>query len=91
MPTQPVPIVIFGAGSIVSDAHLPAYEQNNLPVIGLYDLDYEKAKALGQKFNISVFKDPAEAASSHSTIGSSQSFRINSREFCCNFTKTNGQ
>jgi len=45
MPTQPVPIVIFGAGSIVSDAHLPAYEQNNLPVIGLYDLDYEKAKA----------------------------------------------
>ena len=48
MPTQPVPIVIFGAGSIVSDAHLPAYEQNNLPVIGLYDPDYEKAKALGQ-------------------------------------------
>ena len=68
MPTQPVPIVIFGAGSIVSDAHLPAYEQNNLPVIGLYDPDYEKAKALGQKFNISVFKDPAEAAAIQNCI-----------------------
>ena len=54
MPTQPLPIIIFGAGSIVSDAHLPAYEQYNLPVTGLYDPDYEKAKALGQNL-ISVY------------------------------------
>ena len=25
-PKKPIPIVIFGAGSIANDAHLPAYE-----------------------------------------------------------------
>jgi len=49
MPKQPLPIVIFGAGSIVSDAHLPAYKLYNLPVEGLYDPDYEKAIALSKK------------------------------------------
>ena len=44
MPKSPIPIVIFGAGSIVSDAHLPAYKFSNLPVKGIYDPDYEKAK-----------------------------------------------
>ena len=48
MPKSPMPIVIFGAGSIVSDAHLPAYKFSNLPVKGIYDPDYEKAKKLAQ-------------------------------------------
>ena len=62
MPKSPIPIVIFGAGSIVSDAHLPAYKFSNLPVKGIYDPDYEKAKKLGQIYNIKVFKEASEAA-----------------------------
>jgi len=68
MPKQPLPIVIFGAGSIVSDAHLPAYKLYNLPVKGLYDPDYEKAKILGQKYDIKVFKTPAEAIANNNLI-----------------------
>jgi predicted dehydrogenase len=37
------PIVIFGAGSIVGDAHLPAYRKAGFPVAGLYDPNAEKA------------------------------------------------
>ena len=57
MPKNPIPIVIFGAGSIVSDAHLPAYKLSKLPVKGIYDPDYEKAKKLGQIYGIKVFKE----------------------------------
>ena len=46
MPKNPIPIVVFGAGSIVSDAHLPAYKMSNLPIKGIYDPDHEKAKKL---------------------------------------------
>ena len=44
MPKSPIPIVIFGAGSIVSDAHLPAYKFSNLPVKGIYDPDCQERK-----------------------------------------------
>ena len=62
MPKNPIPIVIFGAGSIVSDAHLPAYKLSKLPVKGIYDPDYEKAKKLGQIYGIEVFKEASAAA-----------------------------
>ena len=45
-PSNPCPIVVFGAGSIVGDAHLPAYKQGGFPVAGLYDPNAEKAAAL---------------------------------------------
>ena len=61
-PKKPIPIVIFGAGSIVSDAHLPAYKFSNLPVKGIYDPDYEKAKKLGQIYGLKVFKKASDAA-----------------------------
>ena len=50
MPKNPIPIVVFGAGSIVSDAHLPAYKMSNLPIKGIYDPDHEKAKKLGHHY-----------------------------------------
>ena len=68
MPKSPIPIVIFGAGSIVSDAHLPAYKFSNLPVKGIYDPDYEKAKKLGQIYNIKVFKDASDAAAEKDVV-----------------------
>ena len=68
MPKNPIPIVIFGAGSIVSDAHLPAYKMSNLPIKGIYDPDYEKAKKLGQIYGIEVFKEVSDATAEKNVV-----------------------
>lgn len=52
MPKVPRSIVIIGAGGIVSTSHLPAYKISNYPVIGIYDIDFEKAKNVAKEFNI---------------------------------------
>ncbi|WP_417444554.1 Gfo/Idh/MocA family protein [Joostella sp.] len=53
------PIVIVGAGSIVRDAHLPAYKKGGLDVIGVFDVDENKAKNLRNDFPFirTVFSD----------------------------------
>ncbi|CAN7415931.1 Gfo/Idh/MocA family oxidoreductase [Rhizobium rhizogenes] len=60
-PSVPRPIVIFGAGSIVGDAHLPAYKKGGFPVVGLYDPNAEKAQALADQWGIRAFTTEAEA------------------------------
>ena len=42
-PSKNNPIVIIGTGGIVKDAHLPAYKKAGFEVIGLYDVDKQKA------------------------------------------------
>lgn len=54
-PATSLPIVIFGAGSIVSDAHLPAYAQAGFTVAGIYDPDHAKATALAQRHGTTAF------------------------------------
>ena len=51
-PPQPKPIVIFGAGSIVRDAHLPAYAQAGFTVAGIHDPDHSKAATLGRALTL---------------------------------------
>ena len=68
MPKNPIPIVVFGAGSIVSDAHLPAYKMSNLPIKGIYDPDHEKAKKLGQIYDIKVFKKVSDATAEKNVV-----------------------
>src|SRR6478735_3511387 len=60
-PATPKPIVIFGAGSIVGDAHLPAYKKGGFPVVGLFDPNHEKAAALAQQWGIKAFATREEA------------------------------
>ena len=60
-PEKPRPIVIFGAGSIVGDAHLPAYRQAGFPVAGLYDPDREKAAKLADAWGIPAFEREEDA------------------------------
>jgi predicted dehydrogenase len=60
-PEKPRPIVIIGAGGIVSDAHLPAYKMAGLPVAGLFDIDAGKAIALAAKWNTRAFATLDEA------------------------------
>lgn len=60
--SRPKPIVIFGAGSIVTDAHLPAYAKAGYQVAGVYDPDLEKSKALAAKNGLVAYATPEAAA-----------------------------
>jgi predicted dehydrogenase len=51
-PTHPRPIILIGAGGIVHDAHLPAYDRAGFPVAAIVDMDAQKAGRLAQQFNI---------------------------------------
>jgi predicted dehydrogenase len=63
VPAVPRPIVIFGAGGIVGDAHLPAYRKAGFPVAGLYDIDAGRAAALAERWLLPrVYGSAAEAA-----------------------------
>ena len=62
-PAKPRPIVTFGAGSIVGDAHFPAYRKAGFPVAGLYDPDQEKATKLADAWGVTAFRTIEEAAS----------------------------
>jgi predicted dehydrogenase len=52
LPQAPRPIVLIGAGGIVRDAHLPAYRKAGFRVVGVYDLDPEKAAVLARDLGI---------------------------------------
>ncbi len=60
-PARSLPIVIFGAGSIVSDAHLPAYAQAGFTVAGIYDPDHTKAQTLAAKHGTRAFAKLTDA------------------------------
>jgi predicted dehydrogenase len=51
-PEELRPIVIIGAGSIVNDAHLPAYKLAGFEVAGIFDLDQAKAESTSKSFGI---------------------------------------
>ncbi len=67
-PSRPRPIVTIGAGSIVVDAHFPAYKKGGFPVAGVYDLDAERAKTVGDKFGVRVFNSLDEALATEGAV-----------------------
>src|SRR5579862_7177977 len=62
LPSTPRPIVIIGAGGIVTDAHLPAYRKAGLPVAGVFDVDATKAREVAQQWGIARVCDSLEEA-----------------------------
>ena len=63
LPAKPRPIVIVGAGGIVNDAHLPAYQKSGLSVQGIFDVDPTRSEATAQKYGIpNVYKSLDEVA-----------------------------
>ncbi len=57
LPAKNLPIYIIGAGGIVKDAHLPAYDLAGFEVVGITDLEIQKAEKLAADFEInSVFE-----------------------------------
>lgn len=67
-PEQSRPIVIFGAGSIVSDAHLPAYRKAGFDVQGIFDPDHEKARALADQWQCQAYASISEATMNADSI-----------------------
>lgn len=52
------PIYIIGAGSIVNDAHLPAYKLAGYKVEGIFDTSVEQARNTAERFDIpNAFED----------------------------------
>jgi len=47
-----LPIAIVGAGEIADLAHLPAYTQHGLNVVGITDLDQDRAKDVAERHGI---------------------------------------
>ncbi|MCJ8208484.1 Gfo/Idh/MocA family oxidoreductase [Mucilaginibacter sp. RS28] len=62
LPANPQPIVIIGAGGIVNDAHLPAYQKAGFEVYGITNRNRSRADDLAAKFGIpNVFDTVADA------------------------------
>jgi len=62
------PIVIIGAGGIVNDAHLPAYQKASFPVAGIIDIDVTRAEAAAEKFSIPCVYQSLEEAAAQSDV-----------------------
>lgn len=68
-PQKNISICIIGAGGIINDAHLPAYEIAGYKVAGIFDINQEKAKVLAEKFNIQkVYANLDEAIASSNEL-----------------------
>ena len=62
-PSRSLPVVIFGAGSIVSGAHLPAYARAGFAVAGIFDPDQAKAAEVAAAHGTRSFASVEEAVS----------------------------
>lgn len=60
LPAKPKPIVTFGAGSIVGDAHYPAYVKGGFPIAGLFDPDQAKARKLADAWGVAAYATISE-------------------------------
>lgn len=67
-PARRRPIVIFGAGSIVTDAHLPAYARGGYEVAGIYDPHLAKAAAVAEANATRAFASAEEAAATEDAV-----------------------
>lgn len=53
-------IAIVGAGTIVDVAHLPAYRAAGLDVVGIYDIDADRAQVVAENHGIDTVYDSLE-------------------------------
>jgi predicted dehydrogenase len=68
LPSNPRPIVIIGAGGIVTDAHLPGYRKAGLPVAGVYDRNPDQARKVGEAFGVPVFESFEAAIATEDSV-----------------------
>jgi predicted dehydrogenase len=63
-PARPRPIVMIGAGGIAQSAHLPAYRDAGLEVVGLFDVRADAAQRAAAEFGVKRVFKTLESASS---------------------------
>jgi predicted dehydrogenase len=57
-------IAVVGAGAIVNSAHLPAYTQAGFKVVGIFDIDRDRAQTTAKRFAIErVYRDLEDVVS----------------------------
>jgi len=61
-PSAPRPMVTFGAGSIVGDAHYPALRKAGIPAAGLFDPDRARAETVATRWGVTAYRSVEEAA-----------------------------
>ena len=67
-PTKPKPVLIIGAGGIIRDAHLPAYQKADIVVGGVTDVDAARAQSLATDYDIpAIHASLADAVATHGT------------------------
>lgn len=67
-PSAKRPIVIIGAGSIITDAHLPAYARGGYPVQGIFDINREQAQRVAAAHAIPTVYSSLEQALSADAV-----------------------
>jgi predicted dehydrogenase len=66
-PGTPLPIVVVGAGGIINDAHLPAYQKAGFDVVGITDINLQKAEATARKWRIGKVYASVDDATEYGT------------------------
>ncbi len=61
-PREPLPIVLVGAGAVVSGSHLPAYERAGYSVASIFDIERDRASRVAQEFGIPRVLESLEEA-----------------------------
>ena len=79
LPQTPQPIIIIGAGGIVGDAHLPAYQKAGFVVYGITNRTRAKAEELAKRFSIEHVYDSVEAAA---TNGANRNWQLMAATSC---------
>ena len=68
-PSKALPILFIGAGGIIRNAHIPAYNKLGLDIDGVYDLNNENAKTLAKDFNLkNIYNSLDEALSKENVV-----------------------
>lgn len=68
-PKSSLPIVIIGAGGIVVDSHMPAYQQAGYEVAGIWNRSPDRAHKVAEQFGIPrVFTDLEEVAAQKNVV-----------------------
>jgi predicted dehydrogenase len=68
LPRVPRPIILIGAGGIARDAHLPAYRKAGFPVVGIYDVNPDRARSLAREFSIDRVFSSLESATAGAPV-----------------------
>ncbi len=68
-PSHPRPIVVIGAGAIARTAHLPVYRRLGFPVLGVFDINRDVARATADEFGIArVFESLDDACAERGPV-----------------------